>query len=331
MVTVVTGANGFLGSVLVRELLALDRPVRAIVRSRHSSLDGLNIEVVKADITDYETLPAALDGADSVFHFAAVVALGKHPSKTVAEANIKGAHNVAKAALEVGVQHYVHCSSIQAFNLEDTSSPIDESSPMTGHRYSFYGQTKAIGESMVREVIGEGLPGTIINPTGVIGPGDYAPSRAGKLLLDLASSRLPMLIPGGFDWVDVRDVCRGAIAAEHQGRIGENYILSGYWHSIRELAEFAEVITGTKPPRWDFPMQLARLAGPSLEAIARIIGFDPRFGSDALASLRANSRISRVKAKNHLDYEPRSILTSIHDSYHWFKTHGMLDGPLKYQ
>jgi dihydroflavonol-4-reductase len=140
-----------------------------------------------------------------------------------------------------------------------------------------------------------------------------------------------MLISGGFNWVDVRDVCRGAIAAESKGRIGENYILSGFWHSIRDLAQFAEEITGIKPPRLDFPMPLARLAGPLMEALSRVTGAEPRFGSDALASLRANRKILYAKAHKELNYEPRSIRLSVHDTYQWFEDHGMMREPLSYK
>jgi len=247
MTTVVTGASGFIGSVLVRKLLSQGRSVRAIVRSNLSGLQGLDIDIVKADIRDHDAIQKALNGAESVFHLAAEISVsGDHGGRGSA-INVKGSENVARAALNTGVKHFVHCSSIHSFDLRDTNRVIDESTPRVGNKHPIYDRTKAQGESVIKRLVDDGLPAVFIHPSGVIGPGDHRPSRVGKLLLDLSTKKIPALISGGFNWVDVRDVCDGAIAAEQCGRIGESYILSGYWHSPRELALLADEITPVAP------------------------------------------------------------------------------------
>ncbi len=330
MTTVVTGAGGFIGSVLVRELLSHGRPVRAVVRSSRRALDHLDVDIVEADVRDAASLRAAFDGADSVFHFAAVISLVGDLGGRVTQTNVRGAENAARAALDAGVKHYVHCSSIHAFDLSETTAVIDETSPRAGVGCPVYDRTKALGEAAVRRVIADGLPGVIIHPTAVIGPGDHRPSRIGQVLLDLAARKLPALLPGGFDWVDVRDVCAGAVAAEQRGRVGESYLLSGSWHSARELAEFGSEVTGSAPPRFDLPLWVARGIAAFGDAWGRFMRREPRLNSETLAALGAARTISHAKAAGELGYEPRSVRESVHEAYRWFETAGMLGKPLRH-
>ena len=262
MTTVVTGAGGFLGSVLVRELVARGRSVRAIIRSNAKALEELDIEIVAADIRDSSSIDRALAGAESVFHLASVISLSGDRSGSVTATNIDGARNVAEAALKNGVKRFIHCSSIHVFDLKDHGKTINENTIRVTTDSPVYDRTKYAGEIAVRDLIKMGLPAVVIHPTGVIGPGDHRPSRMGQVLIDLSSKKLPALIPGGFNWVDVRDVCVGALGAEKFGRIGESYILSGQWHSTRQLATFGEEITGVPPPTFDLPMWLAQVTCP---------------------------------------------------------------------
>ena len=172
--------------------------------------------------------------------------------------NIDGARNVAEAALKNGVKRFIHCSSNHVFDLKDHGKTINENTIRVTTDSPVYDRTKYAGEIAVRDLIKMGLPAVVNPPTGVIGPGDHRPSRMGQVLIDLSSKKLPALISGGFNWVDVRDVCVGALAAEEFGRIGESYILSGQWHSTRQLATFGEEITGTPPPNFDLPMWLGK-------------------------------------------------------------------------
>ncbi|KPK00757.1 MAG: hypothetical protein AMS20_15020 [Gemmatimonas sp. SG8_28] len=324
MTTVVTGASGFIGSVLVRELLSRGRSVRAVVHSSRRALRGLEVELVEADVRDPVSLRAAFTGAESVFHLAAVISLAGDLGGRVTDTNIRGAEHAARAALEAGVERYVHCSSIHAFDLTDGRSVIDETTPRVGATHPVYDRSKALGEARVRSAIAEGLPAVVVHPTAVLGPGDHGPSRTGRVLLDLATRRIPALLPGGFDWVDVRDVCAGALAAEQHGRVGESYLLSGEWHPARELATFAAEVTGVAPPRYDVPMWLARGLAPIADGWGRLTHTEPRLSSEALAALRAARTVSSAKAARELGYTARSIRESVHDAYRWFDAVGML-------
>ena len=328
MTTVVTGAGGFLGSVLVRELVARGRSVRAIIRSNAKALEELDIEIVTADIRDSSSIDRALAGAESVFHLASVISLSGDRSGSVSATNIDGARNVAEAALKNGVKRFIHCSSIHVFDLKDHGKTINENTIRVTTDSPVYDRTKYAGETAVRGLIKMGLPAVVIHPTGVIGPGDHRPSRMGQVLIDLSSKKLPALISGGFNWVDVRDVCVGALAAEEFGRIGESYILSGQWHSTRQLATFGEEITGTPPPPFDLPMWLAQGIAPIGSLLGNISSNEYRLNSDTVSALKAARKISSAKAETELGFKSRPIRNSVHDAYKWFEKFGLLKKPL---
>ena len=328
MTTVVTGAGGFLGSVLVRELVARGRSVRAIIRSNAKALEDLDIEIVAADIRDSSSIDRALAGAESVFHLASVISLSGDRSGSVTATNIDGARNVAEAALKNGVKRFIHCSSIHVFDLKDHGKTINENTIRVTTDSPVYDRTKYAGEIAVRNLIKMGLPAVVIHPTGVIGPGDHRPSRMGQVLIDLSSKKLPALISGGFNWVDVRDVCVGALAAEEFGRIGESYILSGQWHSTRQLATFGEEITGTPPPNFDLPMWLAQGIAPIGSLLGNISSNEYRLNSDTVSALKAARKISSAKAETELGFKSRPIRNSVHDAYKWFEKFGLLKKPL---
>ena len=328
MTTVVTGAGGFLGSVLVRELVARGRSVRAIIRSNAKALEELDIEIVTADIRDSSSIDRALAGAESVFHLASVISLSGDRSGSVSATNIDGARNVAEAALKNGVKRFIHCSSIHVFDLKDHGKTINENTIRVTTDSPVYDRTKYAGELAVRDLIKTGLPAVVIHPTGVIGPGDHRPSRMGQVLIDLSSKKFPALISGGFNWVDVRDVCVGALAAEEFGRIGESYILSGQWHSTRQLATFGEEITGTPPPNFDLPMWLAQGIAPIGSLLGNISSNEYRLNSDTVSALKAARKISSAKAETELGFKSRPIRNSVHDAYKWFEKFGLLKKPL---
>jgi dihydroflavonol-4-reductase len=150
----------------------------------------------------------------------------------------------------------------------------------------------------------------------------------GQVLLDLSSNKLPALIFGGFDWVDVRDVCVGALAAEEFGRIGESYILSGQWHSTRQLATFGEEITGTPPPTLEIPIWLAQGIAPIGSLLGKITGNEYQLNSDTVSALKAARTISSAKAETELGFKSRPIRDSVHDAYKWFEKFGLLKKPL---
>ena len=327
-VRVITGASGRIGGVLARVLADRYGPgqIRAIYRERRGTAADLDIAWVKSDILDKESLIAAFKGAETVFHLAARVSIHAVRAQEFHRTNVMGTRNVVEAALACGVRRLVHVSSIHAYDQHPLNEVLDESRrPADSPRDAPYDRSKATGEVEVRRGIDRGLDAVILNPTSVIGPYDSEPSPMGQLLLDLHRRRIPVLVAGGYDWVDVRDVVSATMAAETQARCGENYLVSGHWHTVRELAELSWQATGVPAPRLQFPMFAARLWAPCQVVLDRCRGRSPLYTPASVRVLaHGNPRISSAKARTELGFHPRPLAESVSDTYRWYDEHGML-------
>lgn len=327
-VIAVTGVTGHLGACLVRQLIDQGHTVRGLVRSATKSIAGLEFEQFEGDVRDPYSLTKLVKGAELVYHLAAVISIVGPMDGLVHEVNVRGAANVAQAALRADVRRMVHVCSVHAFEQAPLDLAVDETrARVQGPEACAYDRSKAAGEAEVRKVVQEGLDAVIVHPSGVIGPFDFGPSRMGQVLIDLYERRLPGLVQGGFDWVDVRDVAGGIQKAAEQGRSNESYLLTGNYAPMAALADLAQSVTSVRPPRLTSPMWLARLGAPLMERVAKFTGTEPLYTSESLLALRANKVYSKTKSKAELDYRPRPLEHTIRDVYAWLAAHNMLTNP----
>ncbi len=330
MKIVVTGASGHIGNNLIRNLVSEGQSVRALAHTDQRGLEGLGVEIVQADICDPDSLRRAFDGADVVYHLAAVVSILKHEWHMVESVNIIGTRNVVEACLRCGVKRLVHFSSIHAMMQEPLDMPLDESRSLVESLHNPpYDRSKAATEKEVRRGIEKGLDAIIINPTAVIGPYDTQPSHLGAALLSMANKKMVALVDGGFDWVDVRDVADGAIKAAKQAPTGSKYLLSGHWVSLRHMADIIAEITGVPAPGFVCPMWMAQLGAPIVTTYDRMFGRRPLYTSISLNALHSNPYISHEKGTRELGYEPRPFRETIIDTLKWFEQCGKLEHNLK--
>ena len=318
MLSVVTGGYGFVGANLVRALLERGDEVRVVDKRKTESLAGLDVEHMHIDVLEPESLEPAFAGADTVFHLAAIISIVGDPTGEVHRTNVNGPRNASRAALAYGVKRFVHCSSVHAFDLERCGPELTETAVRaTMDHAPAYDRSKNGGETAVRAAIAEGLDAVIVNPSGIVGPNDYAPSRLGELLIQMRDRTLPVNIRGAFDFVDVRDVVAGMLAAERSGRTGENYILSGHRLSLDEVAELAERVTGVEGPRISMPISIITGLAPLFVRLTPA-GETPLITPESVHALRYSPSVCHHKASKELGYLARPFFETIRDTYAWF-------------
>lgn len=304
---------------MVRVLLEKEYPVRALVRQDRRALEGLPVDMVQGNILDPDSLRRAFQGVEAVFHFAGSISLAMDSWREMQAINVAGTRHVVEACLACQVPRLVYCSSIHALEQEPFNIPVDESRGWVSEANgSPYDRSKARAEMEVQIGISKGLDAIVLNPTAVIGPHDYKPSYVGRSILQLSSGEIPVLVRGGFDWVDARDVADGAIKAWLKAPRGRRYILSGHWKSVRDIAKLVGKETGRVVPRLTVPLWLAYLALPVVSRIFRKFN-DPVFSKVSLQALRSNRAIHHDRAARELGYTARPMEETIHDVLTWFR------------
>ncbi len=297
----VTGATGFVGSTLVRQLLDAGEAVR-ILRRPASRLDLLGdaahrVEHALGDVTDPESLDDALRGVRRVVHVAAVVAFGRGARQRLRDVNVRGTAHVVNAALAAGVERLVLTSSIAALGRpERPGGVLDEAAVWTASRSNTaYAASKHEAELVVRRGIVEGLDAVIVNPSLVFGPGRSGENTT-ELVERLAAGRLPLAPPGGTAVVDVADVAAGLRAALDRGATGERYVLTSENLAWTEILATLAGALGVEPPRRTAPPRLLRLAGTLAEIGAAVTRSDPGLTRETARTATETHRYSNRKA-----------------------------------
>lgn len=319
--TLVTGASGHIGNVLVRQLLSQGKAVRVLTLPGEdiSSLAGLNVEQVQGDVLDETSLEAGFSGVQSVFHLAGIISIMPGANPLVRRVNVQGTLNVLKMSLRHKINKLIYTSSIHALARIPPGKTIDEQLPFDPHNpYGAYDQSKAEATLLVKEAAHHGLNAVIACPTGVIGPYDYRQSMMGAVIRSAAERQPTPYVEGAYDFVDVRDVASGLLAAEEKGRTGTSYILSGQRISVRYLLETVREITGKDFIHFKIPLSLAKIASKITPLYYRLSHSIPRFTPYSLEVLQSNSVISHSKATHELGYHPRPLYESIRDTISWF-------------
>lgn len=322
----VTGANGFLGSTIVAQLVAQSAQVGA---GLHSSLAapaiaGLECDRVLLDVADQQSIIAALTGADPkragrtiVVHTASIVSIADRIDPALRATNVDGVANLLAACRAVGVRRLVYVSSVHA--IPDLPggvlAEVDHFDPELV--VGAYAKSKAKATQLVADA--SDLDRVIIHPTGLLGPGDHGATALTTLIRDLADRRLPALVAGGYDFVDVRDAAAAIIVAGLQGRTGEAYLLGGGRMSIPQIAQIiAEATGGRRPPV--LPIWVARLVVPLVGLLARVRRTPPIFTNYSLDVLQSQTTISHRKASAELDFRPRELRQTVLDTLAWVQT-----------
>jgi dihydroflavonol-4-reductase len=323
----VTGASGFVGSAVARQLIAAGWQVRALARptSPRTNLDLPGLDVVAGDMRDEASVGAAMAGADAVFHVAADYRLWARDPEEIVRNNREGTRVVMQAAKAAGVPRVVYTSSVATLRLHDDGTPSDETEPLTPETaIGAYKRSKVVAERLVEDMVRDGLPAVIVNPSTPIGPRDVKPTPTGRIIVEAAMGRMPAFLDTGLNLVHVDDVAAGHLSAFDKGRIGERYILGGEDMSLAAMLALIASEVGRKPPTVRLPRGPLFPLAYAAEAIASITGREPFITVDGLKMAKYRMFFSSAKARRELGYTARPAAEAVRDAIQWFRRAGML-------
>ena len=319
----VTGASGHIGNNICRHLLSEGYQLKVLTRNGdEESLSGLDLEKVSGDLSSRDSLDKLMQGSEIVIHVAGKVSIYPKDKEEIFKTNIEGVNNVVDACFRNGVKKLIHFSSVHAHKGFGPEVPINEQTPYSDNESSPYDFSKAQGEQIVIKAREKGLESVIINPTGVIGPHDYNLSYSGKLFSDIYTGKMGSIVSGGFDWVDARDLAIAISSIIKNDIKNEQFMLSGNWASIKELADRVCFAKGQKYSGITSPLRLAYIGLPFINLYSKITGTLPLYTTESLKAIKEGSKdVDHSHAKKMLDYSPRPFNESIDDTVKWLVNH----------
>jgi dihydroflavonol-4-reductase len=321
--TLVTGATGFIGSHVVRQLLQRGDRVRIFARnsSRKSNIESFGCEIAIGDLKDPISLLRCTQGCRRVYHVAADYRLWAKNPQDIYDNNVGGTRNLLSACCEAGVEKVVYTSTVGTIGMNKDGLPADESTPvklddMIGH----YKRSKFMAEQVAHEFAASGLPVVIVNPTTPVGPGDIKPTPTGRIILEFIKNRMPAYVDTGLNLVGVEDVAKGHLLAEEKGKIGERYILGGENWSLEEILEALARICGKRTPRVRIPWILALAAGYLDNFfMGSILRREPMIPLEGVRMARYKMYISCEKARKELGYDPQPAEKALREAVEYFR------------
>lgn len=330
MTTLVTGATGFVGSHVARQLVNAGHQVRVLVRrsSNVQALEGLAIERAEGDLRDATSLGQAMKGVGWVFHVAADYRLWARIPQEIYQSNVEGTRHVLESAAREGVERVVYTSTVATIAVpnhggglpnEETRAKLDQ---MIGH----YKRSKLLAEQEAIRSAAAGVPVVIVNPTTPVGPGDWKPTPTGRIILDFLNGKMPAYVDTGLNVVAVEDVAAGHILAAEKGRTGERYLLGARNMTLKQILEVLSKITGRPAPRVRMPHAVALAAAYADYWFSRVAGREPRIPIEGVKMARHKMFVESDKAESELGYSPGPVEAALERSVRWYEQHGYVRG-----
>ncbi|HEY2796989.1 MAG TPA: hopanoid-associated sugar epimerase [Thermoanaerobaculia bacterium] len=328
----VTGGTGFVGTHVVRAILAEGRSVRCLVRpnSRRDNLAGLPVEIVEGDLTDAASLARAFKavGIDTVYHVAADYRLWAKDKNDLYRANVGGTSLMLEAASQARVRRVVYTSSVAALGLTDDGSPANEETPVVRDRIvGHYKRSKYDAERIALSWAKRGLPVVIVNPSTPVGERDLKPTPTGQMIVDFLNRKMPAYVDTGLNLIDVRDVARGHLLAAERGRVGERYILGNRDLTLKEILETLSRLSGLPAPTIRLPHGIPLVFGALSSAAARITGKPPRVSLDSVRMSMHRMFFDPGKAVRELGLPQTPVEEALARAVEWFRANGYVRTP----
>jgi dihydroflavonol-4-reductase len=321
----VTGATGFVGAHVARELARQGADLRLLVRasSNRANLEGLNAELVTGDLCDAESLRRGIAGCEFVFHVAADYRLWTRDPQQMYRVNVEGTRSILRAASVAGVRRVIYTSSVATMGFMN-GHEADENSPVSlGDMIGPYKRSKFMAEQVAIEATSAGAEVVVVNPTTPVGERDIKPTPTGRIVVDFLKRKFPAYVDTGLNLVDVAAVARGHVAAMEKGRRGDRYIFGGENLTLKQILDKMAAITGLPSPRVKLPYAVAFATGVVDEMFTGVLlKREPRVTIDAVRMGRKKMFVSSAKSERELDWKIVPVDDALRRAVEWFRAHG---------
>ena len=324
MLTLVTGAAGFLGSHVARQLVARGENVRVLMRASSSNraISDLSLEYVTGDLRDVASLERAMSGVQRVFHVAADYRLWAKKPQDIYDSNVGGTKNLLSAAKTAGVEQLIYTSTVATIAVdrpelpnELTDSKLDE---MVGH----YKRSKWMAEQEILQAAQAGLPAIVAMPTTPVGPWDWKPTPTGKIVLDFLNGKMPGYVETGLNFVGVEECAAGHLLVAEHGKIGERYLLGGENLTLKQLLDMLAKITGLAAPSMKIPLGVALGVAYVESAFSRLIGKEPGIPVEGVRIAQHVMFVDASRAQRELGFRPGSVPAALERAVRWYQANG---------
>lgn len=325
MQVLVTGGGGFVGSHLVRALIARGHRVRVLARSPKSVeiLRDQQFETAIGDLKDRETLKAAVQGCQRAFHCAADYRLWSKNYRELYENNVDGTENLLQVCKDNGVKDVVYTSSVAAIGIPKNGRPGDELTPvrledMIGH----YKRSKFLAQQVAQDFARD-YPVYIVNPSTPIGSHDWKPTATGKIIVDFLNGKMPAFVDTGLNLVAVEDVVEGHLLAPEKGQPGRLYILGNENLTLEQILQRLAGLTGRSAPKVKLPYAFVYgLAWAENFVTGTLMQREPYIPLEGVKMARKRMWFANQRAVQELGFKPTSVDAALGRAVEWYRTHG---------
>jgi dihydroflavonol-4-reductase len=324
MTTLVTGAAGFLGSHVARQLVARGDSVRVLMRASSSNraISDLSLEYVTGDLRDVASLERAMKGVERVFHAAADYRLWAKKPQDIYDSNVGGTKNLLAAAKQAGVSQLIYTSTVATIAVDRTELPNEFTDAKLEEMIGHYKRSKWMAEQEVLREANEGAPIVVAMPTTPVGPWDWKPTPTGKIILDFLNGKMPGYVETGLNFVGVEDCAAGHLLASEKGKAGERYLLGAENLTLKGLLDLLAEITGLRAPTMKIPHRLALGVAYVESAFSRLVGKAPQIPVEGVKIAQHKMFVDASRAQRELGFKPGPVKAALERATLWYVANG---------
>ena len=324
MTTLVTGASGFLGSHVTRQLVARGETVRVLLRasSNNRAIADLPLEYVTGDLRDTASLARALAGVTRVFHVAADYRLWAKRKQDIYDSNVGGTRNLLEAAKRADVSQFIYTSTVATIAVDRPEHPNEFTDAKLAEMVGHYKRSKWQAERLVLDSAKQGFPAIVAMPTTPVGPWDWKPTPTGKIILDFLNGKMPGYVKTGLNFVGVEECDAGHLLVSDKGKVGERYLLGAQNLTLKEMLDTLAKITGLSAPKLKIPHGLALGVAYANTAFSRLLGREPGIPVEGVKIAQHMMFVDVKRAQKELGFKPGSVAAALERAVRWYADNG---------